>query len=73
MLGGFHLCLTNFGEFERAAQIGPRAAAIDDRLDSQARVNILSWILAYCTGGLRVQVARCNLAEKRSSGQHFHE
>src|SRR6266699_1839396 len=64
MLRCFHLRLPNFRKFQRSAQIGPRASAVDDRLHAQPRVNILSRILTDRRGGMGVKLACCDLAQQ---------
>ena len=41
IFAGFQLGLANFGKLQRAAEIGPRAAAIDDRLHPKPGIDVL--------------------------------
>jgi hypothetical protein len=67
------LRLADLGKFERPAQVGPSATAIDNSLDPEPRVDILPRIISDRGGCLRVKVAGRNLSEQRSGSQQFHK
>ena len=63
MLRGLYLGLPNFGELEGPAEISPSAAAVDNCLNSETSVNILTRIAADRGSRLSIEVARCDLAQ----------
>src|SRR5947207_3205961 len=73
MLRRFHLGLANLRKLQRSTEIGPRAPAIDDGLDSEAGVYILPRIPADRCGGVCVEIACGNLAQQWSGGEQLHE
>ncbi len=67
IFGGFALGRGDFRKFQRAAEIGPGAAAIDDGFYAEARVDILSGIFAERGGRGSERFLGGNLSEQRRS------
>src|SRR5205085_668984 len=73
MAAGFFLSGSDFGKLQGAAEIRPRAAAVDDGFHAEATVDVGFGVHTDCGGGFFVEIVGGNFGEQRRGGEHLHE